>query len=73
MTFAIKTYYTAKDKTRVRCSVSTFELPKGAKIFVEQVDSEYKKVLVRYGDRDIDWMPMRVFEECFVAKGSVTL
>ncbi|QDP66507.1 MAG: hypothetical protein Tp1111DCM1126091_13 [Prokaryotic dsDNA virus sp.] len=69
MTKPLNGYYTAKERIRVRCGVSTFQLPEGAKVFAEQFDWDNKKVLVRFGGRDIDWMSMRTFEECFKQGG----
>ena len=69
MTKPLSGYYTAKKRIGVRCGVSAFQLPEDAKVFAEQFDYTNKKVLVRYGTRDIDWMSMRTFEECFKQGG----
>lgn len=57
--------YKSKYTTWVRCGVSAFRLPQGSQVSVLQVDNEYRKVLVRFGERDIDWMSMRTFQESF--------
>lgn len=57
--------YTATGVVRILCGVSGFYLKEGAAISVEQIDVGGKKALVRYGERDIDWMPFRILEQNF--------
>ena len=57
--------YTAKGAVGILCGVSGFYLKEGAVISVEQLDVSGKKALVRYSERDIDWMPFRILEQNF--------
>lgn len=38
-----------------RCGVSNIQMAEGSVVEIKQVDKEYRKVLVDFGDRDIDW------------------
>ena len=47
--------YKAKQDIPMRLGLSAFILPEGSELSIEQVDKQYRKVLVRVG-RDIDWV-----------------
>ncbi len=61
--------YAAKGSVRILCGVSGFYLKAGARVSVEQIDRDNKKALVRYGYRDIDWMPLSILERDFERVG----
>jgi hypothetical protein len=47
--------YKLNEDSRFRCGVSSFGLSAGANVEVKQFDKEYRKVLIDFGGRDIDW------------------
>lgn len=47
--------YKLKDDKTFRCGVSIFTMRNGSVIKVLQVDKEYRKVLICFGGRDVDW------------------
>ena len=47
--------YKMAGTTRVRCGMSTFEVPAGYQIEVLQTDHDYHKQLVKFSERDIAW------------------
>jgi len=47
--------YKLKIDRRFRCGISSFGLSAGAIVNVSQIDKEYGKVLIQFGERDSDW------------------
>lgn len=63
--------YVLKESHRFRCGMSSFELSKGAKVRVAQLDTQNNKVLIDFGGRDCDWYHNSVLD-LFDLRGEVT-
>ena len=61
--------YTLKKDGRYTCGVTSFGVAAGHHVEVKQVDSEYRKVLVDFGDGMIDWFHYSIVEDKFVKVG----
>ena len=61
--------YTLKRDGRYICGVTSFGISSGHKVEVKQVDSEYRKVLVDFGDGMIDWFHYSIVEDKFIKAG----
>jgi hypothetical protein len=59
-------YITTKEM-HMRVGFSSFTLPVGSTVEVNQVDTEHRKVLVRIG-RDIDWVPDVIMQSLELVK-----
>lgn len=47
--------YKTKSVQRYIAGGSSFELPSGSTVKITQVDKEFRKVLVNFGDDTVDW------------------
>ena len=61
--------YTLKKDGRYTCGVTSFGVAAGHKVEVKQVDGEYRKVLVDFGDGMIDWFHDSIVEDKFIRSG----
>lgn len=55
--------YRLSGTRRFRCGVSTFECRTGKIVTVRQVDHMNDKVLIDFGDRQIDWFHKSILED----------
>ena len=49
-----------KQNYRFRCGITTFELSPGAVVTLKQTDKTFGKVLLDFGDRQIDWFDKKI-------------
>lgn len=47
--------YKTKSTKRYLAGGTSFELPEGSSVKITQVDKEFRKVLVSFGDDTVDW------------------
>ena len=55
-------YVLLKDR-RFTCGITSFAMCVGTTVYVKQVDKEYKKVLIDFGGRLMDWYPDSILND----------